>query len=498
MTTLADTGAALGALTPTEIAALAEDGIDVVDATDDMWTLDKEALDAFKENGIAFAIGDSVTLADAGSVLSAFTVTQILSLAEVGIYNVDATDNVLDLTLQTLNAFMVSAITFASNDVIRLANIGAILNALTATQIESIAEMGVVAVNATDDTIGLSLASLDAFLANGIAFADEDVLRLVDTGAALGALTATQVELFAEVGIVSIDAIDDALGLSVAALNALMVSGIAFGGNDVLRLADAGATLGALTATQMESFAAVGIVAVDATDDVLELARATFDAFVANNIALTAGDIVTLVDTASALNALSSAEIQSLASLGIDTVGSTDEVFELARATFDSFTANDIGFSDASALRVLSRGTAKNDTLDGTNYVDVLRGLGKNDILNGLGRNDELYGDDGVDTLNGGGGNDTLTGGKGNDTLKGGGGADIFVFLQRGGKDVILDFKNTDRIDLSEIARFDKFADVKANAHTDGHDLILTLSASSEVTLTGISIKALDGHDFIF
>jgi len=83
-------------------------------------------------------------------------------------------------------------------------------------------------------------------------------------------------------------------------------------------------------------------------------------------------------------------------------------------------------------------GTAKNDTLTGTNGPDLLLGLGGNDLLKGQGGDDLLCGGDGVDLLQGLAGNDYLDGGNGNDVLNGGSG-DYDHLLGGDGNDALLD-----------------------------------------------------------
>jgi hypothetical protein len=72
-------------------------------------------------------------------------------------------------------------------------------------------------------------------------------------------------------------------------------------------------------------------------------------------------------------------------------------------------------------------GTARADTLYGTNGNDVLLGRGGNDLL---------YGRGGNDVLDGGIGNDRLWGGKGRDVLRGGAGNDR-LYSRDGVRDVV-------------------------------------------------------------
>ena len=119
-------------------------------------------------------------------------------------------------------------------------------------------------------------------------------------------------------------------------------------------------------------------------------------------------------------------------------------------------------------------GTLGADTLTGRSGPDRIDGRGGDDTIAGGTGGDQLLGGDGADRLSGDGGNDTLIGGLGRDRLSGGSGSDILVggrdadALTGGGgadvfryaalaestataRDVITDFRQGDRIDLSAI-----------------------------------------------
>jgi serralysin len=108
--------------------------------------------------------------------------------------------------------------------------------------------------------------------------------------------------------------------------------------------------------------------------------------------------------------------------------------------------------ADAVAEMILS----SDDEITGSDADDDFNGFKGNDVLSGEGGNDMLYGAQGKDRLFGGSGDDALIGGKGSDVLFGGEGADTFVFLtkkdsgtQKQKRDVIRDFEDDDKIDLT-------------------------------------------------
>lgn len=136
-----------------------------------------------------------------------------------------------------------------------------------------------------------------------------------------------------------------------------------------------------------------------------------------------------------------------------------------------------------------------NDLLRGGSENDRLFGDGGNDTLHGDAGNDTLYGGNGHDRLFGGAGNDILVGGRGNDTLTGGAGADIFVFVQRDGQDIITDFNAAegDRLHLGR----DLFSTsltpaqvVSQHAQVINGSVHLTFASGDSVVLQGISTTA--------
>lgn len=107
-----------------------------------------------------------------------------------------------------------------------------------------------------------------------------------------------------------------------------------------------------------------------------------------------------------------------------------------------------------------AEGTSFGDGLLGSKGDNKLWGMnGKDDVV-GFKGNDQLDGGGGADYLSGGNGQDELTGGEGKDRLEGGGGADTFIFadvneMGKGNEaDIIVDFENGDKIDLSGAGSF--------------------------------------------
>ena len=75
--------------------------------------------------------------------------------------------------------------------------------------------------------------------------------------------------------------------------------------------------------------------------------------------------------------------------------------------------------------------------------------------------------------------NDTIRGGKGNDTLQGGSGADVFIYANGDGKDIILDYNEEDKIQITKGT---------AKVAASGNDVIFTIG-SGKMTLAGAANK---------
>jgi Ca2+-binding RTX toxin-like protein len=152
-----------------------------------------------------------------------------------------------------------------------------------------------------------------------------------------------------------------------------------------------------------------------------------------------------------------------------------------------------------------------NDSLYGGAGDDALFGDGGHDLLDGGPGDDRLFGGPGNDLLRGGEGNDrlwggagfdTLVGGPGDDTLTGGFNADIFVFEDGFGNDVITDFDALnpfEKVDLSRVSRIVDWEDlVTSHMRQVGADVLIEDGGGSSILLLGVNFMHLDQNDFIF
>jgi Ca2+-binding RTX toxin-like protein len=114
---------------------------------------------------------------------------------------------------------------------------------------------------------------------------------------------------------------------------------------------------------------------------------------------------------------------------------------------------------------------------------DTIRGDGGNDTLRGDGGNDRIFGGAGNDRLFGGEGYDDLYGGAGHDRLTGGPGQDYYIYNSAGEirGDMITEFEDGEKIDLSNVAGVNTFAGLKNDA---GQGEVVQIEANNGGFLT--------------
>jgi len=115
------------------------------------------------------------------------------------------------------------------------------------------------------------------------------------------------------------------------------------------------------------------------------------------------------------------------------------------------------------------------------------------DVVNGMAGNDTLLGGAGADTVNGGLGNDRIDGGFDSDRMYGNAGADVFVFADNFGRDVVSDFSVAalDKLSLDDQiwgGTVMTAAQVVSNfAHVVAGGVTFEFSANEAITLTGLT-----------
>jgi Ca2+-binding RTX toxin-like protein len=501
--TIADSGANLGALTGTELSAFAAAGATSVtlDASDNALSLSLAQLSALHTNHVGLAADDTVTVLDTQTNIQNLTAASISLLLANGIDLFSATGGTLAMNALQMKAVLDGDGAFASGNTVTFADTGAHIASLSTAQFQALAAAGVDAIDATNDRLSLTVAQYQGLGAVGLTAGDK--VTLVDTGAHLAGLASFSG--LAAAGIDQLDASDDKLVLTVAQYNALGAVKLTAG--DTVTLSDTGAALSALTLTDIRALAHGGIDKIDASDNVLTLSVDEFKA-IANNLAFSNDDSVTLADAGSRFHVMNAATLMGLSAQGVDGIDATDNAITFSKAQYAALGSLHIAADDT----ITVYGGAGKDTIQGDNGTLVLQGRGGNDTLGagagdntldggtgidtasyasatggvsvdlgagtgttttghdvyidienvaGSGFADTITGNSGENVLTGGSGDDILTGGGNADVLAGNFGADTFVYLSvqdstANRLDVITDFSHAegDMIDVSGIAAF--------------------------------------------
>ena len=260
--TLADSGAALASLAQTELAALAGKGVGRIDARDNQLSLSVAQYLALRT--VSLTAGDVVTLADTGAALAALSPAQIRDLAGDGIDRIDATNDVLALSVAQYRAL--GAVQLVGSDHVVLRDSGTTLGGLSLAEIGALDGRGIDALDATSGGLTLSVAEYRAL--GMVALTASGVVTLRDSAAALRSLSINELTALAGKGVNVLLAYDGAISLNVAQYLALGPVRLQA---DKATLADSGAALAGLSVAEIGGLAVHGIDRVHATDDALVL-----------------------------------------------------------------------------------------------------------------------------------------------------------------------------------------------------------------------------------
>jgi Ca2+-binding RTX toxin-like protein len=338
-----DTGAALAGLDQTQFNTLLAKGFTLFDANDDAISLTVAKLNMFDGH---LAAGDAVTLADGGNTIAGLDVDALANLDDTGVVAIDATDNALTLTVAQLAALDPS-IALTAGDVITLSGAAADFVDLDADDLAALVTRGIDRLHATG-AVTLTVAQAITLAASGLGYTAGSSVKVAGSSAAFNDLTIEQITLLGQKGIDVFDLTEGSLMVNAAKAAALAASGIAIAEGDTAALSDSGQNISGLSVTQIVALAAQGIASIDATDNALSLTAAQFNAL--GTVTLTATDAVTLTDTGAALVGLSATQIGQLAAKGIDAIDASDNALSLSLAQFNALGTVNLTMSDTVTL----------------------------------------------------------------------------------------------------------------------------------------------------
>jgi Ca2+-binding RTX toxin-like protein len=325
---------------------------------------------------------DTVILADMGDNLATLTVGQLTGLSSAGIDRINATDDILRLTVEQL--LSLGAVLLAPADTIALADSGVNISGLTEDQIFSLARTGIDTIDATDDQLRMTLAQFRSL--GGVALTAADLVSIGDS-----AMNVQNIDLSLLGGI------------------DFVVIGESPGGQNI--------------------FGSFGndVYFVDSQLDVIyERSTGGIDTVI------TGVSFYFYPNLENLILAVGAGGIFGVGNDGANTItGNEGDNLIIALAGDDDVygdSGNDIIY-----------GGSGNDTILGAAGIDYLFGGEDDDVIDGGLDADLIYGEGGDDSLTGGSDFvfDMLVGGEGNDTLNGASGFGDFDYLYGGpGDDV--------------------------------------------------------------
>lgn len=214
---------------------------------------------------------------------------------------------------------------FSPDDLVTIRDTGENLETLTIAEISALAAQNVDALDSTVGEFSLSIAKFNAL--GSVSLTYHDFLILRDTGSDLANLTAEQYAAAKAKGVDQVDASDDVLTMRAAQALALKASGLFLSSSDFTTLVDSASAIEALSATQMAQLASSGYKMFDSLDDVLTLTKAQADAALGGTgLSLSVGDDVVISDTAQVLSGLVSTVIATYAAKGVDAIAPQSEL----------------------------------------------------------------------------------------------------------------------------------------------------------------------------
>ncbi|MDH6269927.1 hypothetical protein M2360_005365, partial [Rhizobium sp. SG_E_25_P2] len=334
--TLADAGDTVEAFSTADIASLAAWGVDSVDLTDDAATLTVSAALAFSNAGLEFASGDALTVSLSASEMNALSVSDIASIAGIGVFAFEYSGG-LNLTVDQAQALIDNAVALQTTDgTVIVWDSGAAIAALETAEISALASLGVEYFNVSDDAVSLTMDQIETLSSLGIEFTFDDKISLLATAAEFAALSATDIATAAAYGASKITSTSSTLEATVAQVAAMQTAGLTFDDALTARLSDTLSRIVALTSSDLSDYTALGI------------------------------DTVRVADTGAVIAAMTTANISKLSTLGVDSIDATDGAITISLVKANALALADISFDsdDDVAVSASASTFADPDTLD--------------------------------------------------------------------------------------------------------------------------------------
>ena len=369
---VSDAAANIEALTTADIAALGKGGFNELLGADGALNLQIDQAQAVvsANMGVDCASPDGVMVENSSAAIAAFidgaSPDQLGALQHAQFQGIIVNDG-SKLLVNVSGALAVAAakLKLSNSAGVEIRDTASSIETLSTPQISALPAAGITTIGASDGSLALSAAQAVAGAAAGIAFVvpNGDDVQVNDTAANIEALTPLQLSSLSGPGITAIISPDSSLTLSAEQALAGAAAGIRFvvPDGDTVGISDTAPIIEALTVGEIAQLKGDGIGSIAATGGSLQFDAAQAVAL-ADPVKLTvpAGDSVTLVDTASDIEALSPADISGIGAIGFTGIDVTDAALTLDVAQALAILKDDLAVTPPQGDLVTVADTADN------------------------------------------------------------------------------------------------------------------------------------------
>ncbi len=371
--TLSGTGAAISALTVSEMANLRALDIDTITISDGGGVALSKAIAAklIEISGLRIIGAESITVSGTGASLDDFSIVEIARLKTLGVTGLDVSDDAITLSLDQALAYTNAGITLASGDAATVEMSFAQFVSL-GSSFAAIIAFGMKIIDLAENEITLGLVDYQQLDSLGLRFAASDMLTLTDSKSTIIGLTVAQIARLAELGVSRINThvseVEPAV-LSWAQVQAFANGGIRFAADELVHLADSASVLSGLTSGDIANLASVGVSKV-VVAQAFALTTAQFAAFAQQNVRVEVPTNATLSlrDTGANFAALETGQIGKLASFGITALDATDNKVMLSIGSIEAYRVAGARFASDDRV-VLSVTTASLAAVSGNHLL---------------------------------------------------------------------------------------------------------------------------------
>ncbi|WP_280773715.1 calcium-binding protein [Rhizobium sp. SG_E_25_P2] len=287
--TIADTAANIAALSEAEIAAFGDLGVATLDASENAVSLSLAQIKALAAAGITIAEGDDLILTGEASAINALTVSDIADLVTAGVTGIVVSDDLdLSFSSEIMSSLLAIDGLTITNSILNSVRItvtgeGVALDDFTVAEIATLAALGVTTLDASDDVVSLTVEQAEALIDNNIAVGGmtstthSDQITLLDSADTLAALTTDDITALVALGVTTLESTGETLTLTVEQALKLIDEDMSLTAADVVTLTGGVADLTALTSTQLASLTALGIDEIALTDTAANIETLTAD-----------------------------------------------------------------------------------------------------------------------------------------------------------------------------------------------------------------------------